>query len=553
MFPRRYRRKGESVRLPETGSKLGLLWPLAWRVAAVAATVILQVVFITSVPLLLTGKGSIEAPPRTHEPLRDLPELTFEEGHEPPPVVKEPAPLSTSGQVTIARDLYTGDLDGIMKRRNIRVLTTFNRTNFFIHQGNKHGFEYSLLRDYEKKLNEGRGRRDLKVHMEFIPVPRDELIPRLLKGEGDIAAAGLTITSARLEKVDFTEPYLTGIDEVVVTGRGARNIAEIEDLSGKKVHVRKSSSYYESLRTLNGRLKEKGLDPVKIAHVAEGLETEDIFELVSAGTLDITVADSHLAQIWSGVQENLLVHEHLKVRSGGRIAWMVRKGSPRLKASLDGFIRTRRKGTKFGNIYFNRYYKDKKWVARPLAREERKRLEEYKGLFQKYSDMYDIPWLFTAAVAYQESGFDNSKRSAAGAVGIMQVLPSTAADKNVGVPDIEKLENNIHAGVKYLDFLRDRYFADEEIDELNKIHFVLASYNAGPGNVRKARGKAGAWSVDDSRWFKNVEVVTLRTVSPEPVQYVVNIHRYHLLFARYFKNLEERKALKTEQSRGAGR
>ena len=219
---------------------------------------------------------------------------------------------------------------------------------------------------------------------------------------------------------------------------------------------------------------------------------------------------------------------------------MVRKESPRLIGSLNAFLRTRKKGTKLGNIYFNRYFKDNKWIARPLAREERRKMERYRSLFQKYSEQYDIPWLFTAAVAFQESGFDQSKKSRAGAVGVMQVLPSTAADKNIAIADIGSLENNIHAGVKYLAFLRDRYYSDPEMDPDSQLHFVLASYNAGPANVRRARQKAPSWNVDADRWYKNVEVVMLRTVGQEPVQYVVNINRYYLLFDQYFRTLDLR-------------
>jgi membrane-bound lytic murein transglycosylase MltF len=382
--------------------------------------------------------------------------------------------------------------------------------------------------------------------MEFIPVHRDQLIPMLLRGAGDIAAAGLTVTDARLEKVDFTDPYLTGIDEVVVSHYGVKELTGLEDLSRRQVAVRESSSYFESLTALNEQFTKKGIPAVKIRKIKEGLETEGILDLVNVGKIGITIADSHLAGIWSGVHRNLRVHDELKVRSGGSIAWMIRKNSPLLRENLNSFIRTRRKGSKFGNIYFKRYFRDEKWVARRLTEERLEKVKKYLPIFKKYAAMYDIPWLFTVAVAFQESGFDNSKRSAAGAVGIMQVLPSTARDKNVGIEDITGLENNIHAGTKYLAFLRDRYFPEGELDLQNRIHFTLASYNAGPANVTRARKKAPGWDVDEDRWFKNVEVVALRTISPEPVQYVVNIQRYYLLFEEYFEYIQGEDLLKKD-------
>lgn len=541
-------------------------WGWTWRVTAIAATLLVQWLVLANLtgqpaaggPAVNLAAVEDEAAAEGKASVEDGAVVTVGGGGDPtPPAAARPAEpetptdqdlRSTSSlpRLALSRENFTDDLDGIVRRRHLRILTTFNRTNFFLAGGQQRGFEYSLLRDYEKSLNKAKGRKDLKIHVEFIPVHRDELIPKLLRGEGDIAAAGLTITAARERKVDFTAPYLDGIDEVIVTGRDVKGLERIEDLSGREVRVRKSSSYYESLLSLNRTFREKGLAPVVIRAADERLETEDILELVNAGAWGITVADSHLAQIWSGVHEDLVVHEKLKVREGGRIAWMVRKKSPKLKGSLDGFIRTRRKGTKFGNIYFNRYFKDDRWVAMPLAEVQRKRLDEYVPLFRKYSAEYGIPWLFTAAVAYQESGFDQKKRSRAGAVGVMQVLPSTAADRNIAVGDITNLENNIHAGVKYLAFLRDHYFAEGEFDDATRMHFVLASYNAGPGNVRKARRKAPSWGVEADRWFKNVEVVVLRSVSQEPVQYVVNINRYYILFEQYFRMLEEKKKLKRQ-------
>ena len=151
---------------------------------------------------------------------------------------------------------YTDDLSGLLEKRYIRVLTTFNKTNFYV-SGNKfYGFEYSLLKEYEKFLNKKTKRRDLKVVVEFIPVSRDQLIPALINGYGDIAAAGLTVTPERLKKADFTIPYLTGIDEVVVANKKVRQMTSLDDLSGKKIFVRRSSSYLESLVLLNKEFKE---------------------------------------------------------------------------------------------------------------------------------------------------------------------------------------------------------------------------------------------------------------------------------------------------------
>ena len=234
---------------------------------------------------------------------------------------------------------YAEDLDALLERKYIRVLTTYNRTNFFLARGRLHGFEYALLRQYQKALNKKTTRREIQIVFEFIPVSRDRLIPDLVDGYGDIAAAGLTVTPKRREQVDFTNPYLTGIDEVLVVHKAVAPIQDIAALSGHSVFVRRSSSYYESLLALNRQLIAQGRRPVKIVLADEDLETEDILELVNSGAIARTVCDSHIANAWADILTDIRVNGEVTVRKGGDIAWAVRKTSPALKASLDRFVK----------------------------------------------------------------------------------------------------------------------------------------------------------------------------------------------------------------------
>ncbi|MEN8265340.1 MAG: transporter substrate-binding domain-containing protein [Nitrospirota bacterium] len=446
------------------------------------------------------------------------------------------------------KNQYTDDLDGLLDKRYIRVLTTFNKTNFYVSGDKLYGFEYSLLKDYEKFLNKKFKRKNLKVVLEFIPVSRDQLIPALINGYGDISVAGLTITPERLKQVDFTSPYLSGIDEVIVVNKNMQMIKNLEDLSGRKVFVRQSSSYYESLLSLNRKLIIKKLSPVHIVKVDENLETEDILELVNSGAIKITVADSHIAKIWSSIFNNIHILKDLKVREGSKIAWMVRKDNHQLKNSLNQFIRKHRKGTLLGNIYFNRYYKDTKWIKNPVSDKDRLKLEQYIKLFKKYSKQYGFDWMLILAQAFQESGLNNNKKSRAGAVGIMQIKPATASDRNVGIKDIHLLENNIHAGIKYLAFLRDRYFSDKDLEEKDRVRFALAAYNAGPARIKKIRRLAGKMDVDPNKWFRNAELAALKNIGQETVRYVSNINKYYLIFRFTFETEQIRSSEKKKLS-----
>ena len=439
-------------------------------------------------------------------------------------------------------DSYTEDLDALLERKYIRVLTTYNQTNFFLAQGKLHGFEYALLRQYQKALNKGVTRRELQIVFEFIPVARDRLIPDLVEGYGDIAAAGLTITPDRQKQVDFTTPYVTGIDEVLVTHKAVAPIQDVTALSAHSVFVRPSSSYHESLLALNRRLSSQGLWPVKIVPADENLETEDILELVNSGAIARTVCDSHIAAAWAEILTDIRVVGGVTIRTGGDIAWAVRKTSPALKASLDDFARTHQKGTRLGNIFFKRYYENTTWIKNPLAGGSEKKLAAYAPLFKKYATRYGFDWRLISAIAYQESGFDHSKVSPEGAVGIMQVRPQTAADPKVGIPDISPVENNIQAAVKYLKFLKDQYFDDAAIRPRDQVRFSLAAYNAGPVRMRRARKKAVKMHLDPNRWFRNVEIAMLKIVGQETVRYVSNINKYYVIYSNAYQQVEKREA-----------
>jgi membrane-bound lytic murein transglycosylase MltF len=436
-----------------------------------------------------------------------------------------------------------------MAERNlIRALVPYSKTFYFLDRADQRGLTYDALREFEKYINKELNRKTLKVRLVVIPTRRDRLIPALAEGLGDIAAGNLTITTERRKLVDFSAPGHTGVDEIIVTGSKSAPIKSIDDLAGKKIHVRRSSSYYESLMTLNQTFKEAGKKPIQLVLVDEYLEDEDLLEMMNVGLTPMIVIDSHKGEFWAQIFENLKLHPGLKVRTGGKIAWAIRKESPKLKDMINGFMKEHKKGTLLGNILFKRYLKDTKWVRNSLNEKELSRFKQALEFFQKYSQKYDFDWLMIAALAYQESRIDQGKRSAAGAIGVMQLLPSTARDKNVDIPEVEKMEPNIHAGVKYLRFIRDRYFEAEPMDELNKMLFSFASYNAGPAKVAKLRMRAGKADLDPNVWFRNVEIVAAKQIGRETVQYVGNIYKYYTAYRLMVDKLKSRKKVKESQS-----
>jgi len=425
---------------------------------------------------------------------------------------------------------WTGDLDGMTERRYIRMLVTFSKTNYFLDGPVQRGATYDGAKLFEQFVNDRLKSKTIKIHIAFIPVSRDKLIEALAEGKGDIAAANLTITPERQKKVDFSLPVASDVREVVVTAPDQPPVRTPEDLSGRKVHVRRSSSYYSSLTALNAQLKKSGKPPVDIIAANEPLEDEDLLEMVNAGLIPATIVDNHLAELWRQVFDKIRVSD-VAIRTDGQIAWAIRKQTPQLQEAVNAFIEKNPKGSLAYNTILKRYFGNTKWVTNATSESERRKLLDMAELFRRYGDRYNFPWLLLAAQAYQESTIDQNKRSPVGAVGVMQIKPDTAAGNPINIVGVDKsAERNVEAGTKYLRFMVDRYYKNEPMTQIDKGLFAIASYNAGPARVAGLRAKAKRQGLDPNKWFGNVEVVAAREIGRETVQYVSNIYKYYVSY-----------------------
>jgi len=429
----------------------------------------------------------------------------------------------------------------MLERRIVRVLVVPTRSQYWVDRGRQTGAEYELLSAFEAELNRQHKQKGkhLQVRIFYIPTPRDELIARLREGRGDIAAGVLTITPERLKEVDFGGPFARGVKEIAVTGTASPQLASIDDLSGKEVFVRKSSSYWTHLEALNERFRKAGKAPVKLRAAPEDLQDDDLLEMLGAGLFGITVVDRYVALLWAKVLKELTPHEEIAVNEGGETGWMIRKGSPQLKAEIDAFAARFGQGTAFGNSVIRKYTGSTRFVKPATSAEEMKKFERTVELFRKYGAKYDMDHLLMMAQGYQESRLDQNARSAVGAIGVMQVMPATGKDMATG--DIAVLEPNVHAGVKYVRFVQDQFFEKEPMDALNKTLFSFAAYNAGPGRVQQLRREAEKQGLNPNVWFNNVEVVAAQRIGEETVIYVSNIYKYYIAYKLVTEDSEARR------------
>ncbi len=280
---------------------------------------------------------------------------------------------------------WQGDLDGMIERRVIRLLTVFSPMFYYLDGPEQRGIVYESALQFEKGLNRQLNRRHLQVRVVIIPIPRDELLSALVEGRGDIAAANLTITPERLETVDFSAPILREVSEIIVTGPAGEEVATLDDLAGREIHLRAGSSYWSSVERFNQQMIDLGKKPMRLIEAPAWFSDEGILEMVHAGVVPMTLIDRHKADFWAQFFDNIVLHPGVALRSGGEIAWAFRQDSPRLAERINEFVRRHRKGTLFGNVIFNRYLHEERWVRSPLDTPERARLEEISSLFRKYA------------------------------------------------------------------------------------------------------------------------------------------------------------------------
>ena len=458
----------------------------------------------------------------------------------------------TKAKTTLDTQLkpWTGDFDGMQKRRFVRILVAPSKTQYYVVSGVQHGSSYEMGKAFEDWVNRKYPPKDknLKFHVVFMPVSRDQMLSRLTAGNGDLAVGTLSITPERLKLVDFSEPLATGVKEIAVTGSHSPQLRSVDDLSGQEVFARKSSSYWEHLEALNTRFRSQEKAVVKLRAAPEDLEDEDLLEMLNAGLVPVVVVNAYLPGIWQQFYANIKANPAVVVDDAGQIGWAMRKNSPKLLAVVNEFVKTHKQGTEFGNSLIARYAKSPKLLKNAVAPTELKKFQQTAAYFQKYGSLYQMDYLLMMAQGYQESTLDQDAKSQVGAIGVMQLMPATGEQMKVG--DIHREETNIHAGVKYIRFMVDKYFANEPMNDTNKVLFAFAAYNAGPGRVHALRQEAGRKGLNPNVWIDNVELVAANRIGMETVTYVANIYKYYVAYKLVAEREEERKKAKEALENG---
>ena len=438
-------------------------------------------------------------------------------------------PSRAEGQLPLRLERYTGDLDAMVKRGKIRALVLYSQSSFFYVNGRPEGVYYEALSAFERFVNERMHTRQ-HVQVTFIPVRPDQAEEALTSGVGDLVAYSLIVTPEREQQVAFSAPFEVGVKQIVVGGKKFGPITSVDDLSGKKIFVNPLATYFQNLQKINEVLQKQGKQPIQIQSADQSLMDEDLLEMVNAGLLPATVTITQRADLWTQVLPNLTAYPKAVVGIDGNLAWAMRKNNPKLLQVVNQFAKTHAVGTSFGDTLVREYLQNVSHLKNATSPQEMKKFDETVAFFKQFASLYGFDYLMIVAQGYQESMLEQSARSPGGAIGIMQVMPSTAAAPPISIPDIFTAENNIHAGVKILHDIADSYFNDPAIDPKDRLLFTFAGYNAGPNRIAELRKIAGARGLNPNKWFGNVEVIAAENIGPVTVEYVSNIYKYYVAY-----------------------
>lgn len=394
-------------------------------------------------------------------------------------------------------------LEKILEKGTLNISTFYNTTDYYVYQGITRGFHYDLARDFAQYLG---------VKLQIVEVNNniDTAIQHLRERKYDLLAMSMTQTAERKKELGFSQPFFqTG--EVLVQNRGNAPIKNMAELDGKEIFIPKSASSYK-------KVLQQIQDSLNIHIYVTEIDrytNEDLMHLVETGEINYTIIDENVAQASGSSMKN--IDYSLRLKENISISWATNPDAGLLTTEINNWLVQIHKSGKMNYLY-RRYFNSHQSVPHHTSKYallKRGNISPFDDLLKKESVRLGWDWRLLAAIVFSESQFDPEAESEVGAYGLMQVIPETAEHFNVS--DYFQPDSNVYTGVSYLKYL-DKYLTSYVPDSTERIKFILASYNAGPGHVLDAIRLADKYDKDPQTWTNNVDYYIRHKNEPQYYQ-----------------------------------
>jgi membrane-bound lytic murein transglycosylase F len=409
----------------------------------------------------------------------------------------------TAGNGYLSREdsIAAIDLPQLTSNKKLTIITLYSSVSYFIYRGEPMGYDYDLCKDFAASLG-------LKLDV-VVAKNETQLVDMLNNGDGDMIACNIPVTNQLKQEIIYCGKESVS-NQVLIQRKYSTEpvLSDVTQLIGKEIYVQMETKYEQRLLHLN---EELGGGIIIHDIDKDSITTEDMIEMVSIGKIPFTIADADIAALNRTYYNNIDVN--LAISFPQRSSWAVRKTSPKLATALNDWVAENKTTTRYQAI-LKRYFEiSKNSKNSPLLSIQNGRISAYDHLFKVYSLQIGLDWRLMASIAYQESGFNNTAVSWAGAQGLMQIMPSTFVGLGGDLDDITDPETSVRLAAKYIRNMDNSF---KNIDDPNeRIKFMLAAYNSGLGHVYDAQALAKKYGKNPNIWDANVDEYILLKSNPE--------------------------------------
>jgi len=435
--------------------------------------------------------------------------------------------------------IWSGTYSEMIQRGEIRIAVPYDRTIYINDKGTPRGLSVEIAKGLAKWIN-AKYAIQLKgkaVSVKLLPTINSQLLNTVPAGQADIAIGNIGLYEPIANSQALIVNHASKVEqEVLVTGPSSPPVEKLIDLSGQTVYGSRNTNFHTTLSAVNRELKQAGKLPVNLISPLGDLDDEDLLEMLNAGLISYVIVGDWKYRLWQSIYKNIVAHEDLSAKDAGWVGWVVRSNNRDLNDDLFAFYQSDDFENSRRAFRQEDYKEHLKGLKDPIDKTAWARFESMRPLFDRFGAEYKLNPLFIASLGFQETLLNQNAVSAVGAIGVMQLMPTTGM--SLGVGDIHLLEPNIHAGADYMNQLISKYFPDAHFDGNNRSLFAVASYNIGPNNVAKARDQARQLGFDPDQWFGNVEFIATERMGYEPMIYVRNVYKYYMSYRLKLKEIQ---------------